>query len=210
MKIKPFQLGAFGTNSYVIYDTDECYVVDAPDGMERLVKFVRDNRIKLCGVLLTHAHFDHIAGLPELLEAFPGLSIHVSAEDLCLVKDGYKRTLEQINYCYPPYLRFFPVNRMPEAEAYSVYGEEKAGFRVIKTPGHTPGSVSLYSEIEGLLFSGDTLFKGSIGRSDLGGSQQQLAASLRLLASLPDDTFVCPGHGQFTTIGEEKKQNPFL
>ena len=210
MKIQPFQLGAFGTNSYIIYDTEECYAVDAPDGMGRLVDFVKDNSVPLKGVLLTHAHFDHIAGLPELLEAFPGLEIHVSADDLFLIKDGYRRTKELISYCSPVYMRYFRAERMPSLDAFTAYGGEIAGFKVIRTPGHTPGSVSLYSEDEGLLFSGDTLFCRSIGRSDLDGDQKDLIRSLRLLAQLPDDTFVCPGHGQFTTIGEEKKHNPFL
>lgn len=210
MKIKPFQLGAFGTNSYIIYDTEECYVVDAPDGMDRLIRFVRENGIALKGILLTHAHFDHIAGLPEILEAFPGLSVHVSADDFFLIRDGYRRTLELINYCSPIYLRYFHREEMPGIEAYTAYGGSIAGFEVIKTPGHTPGSVSLYSEHEGLLFSGDTLFQRSIGRADLDGDQQDLLISLQLLARLPEDTFVCPGHGPFTTIGEEKRHNPFL
>ena len=97
-----------------------------------------------------------------------------------------------------------------EPDDILTYGNECMGFSILRTPGHTSGSVCIYSEKENVLFSGDTLFRYGTGRTDLGGSDRDIMASLRTLLELPDDTIVLPGHGPMTTIKDERKGNPFL
>jgi glyoxylase-like metal-dependent hydrolase (beta-lactamase superfamily II) len=148
-------------------------------------------------VLLTHAHFDHITGIAELQKLFPGLPVYVHREDTVMF--GH------------------PFNQMPGE--YSSIGvpanirdvEELKICEVIHTPGHTPGAVCYHFPSDRLLLSGDTLFAGSIGRTDFpGGSMSKMTDSLKKLTALPDDTLVVPGHGSHTTIGREKATNPYL
>jgi glyoxylase-like metal-dependent hydrolase (beta-lactamase superfamily II) len=151
----------------------------------------------MCGVLLTHAHFDHIGAVPELQRIYPSLPVYIHPSDVQVIS----HPMNQMPPEYPPVAVFS--NILPECPL--------KGCEVIETPGHTPGGVSYYFAEEKLLFAGDTLFAGSVGRTDLpGGDMATLMASLRKLTRLSDDTFVIPGHGAVTTIGEEKATNPFL
>ena len=126
------------------------------------------------------------------------------------IEDGYRRTLDLLSIHDPYFLTEIAkplIASMPEI--YADYESEVYPFTVLKTPGHTPGSVSLYSESESVVFSGDTLFKGSAGRCDLGGSEEALLQSLKSLMKLPDETLVIPGHGPMTDIRTERMSNPF-
>lgn len=195
MKTTAITSGLFATDSYLVEDGDEVYLIDAPDGNERMCSLLEE-RGKLTAVLLTHGHFDHIMGLENVLSLFPRTPVYLEKNDLFLIEKNRS------------YLSVFGLPRsmynIPEDIVYADYPEKTGPFRIIRTPGHTPGSVSLYAEAESVLFSGDTLFEGGEGRTDLGGNYLELKESLENLFSLPPATIVYPGHGESTKIGNER------
>ena len=223
MRIQPFSIGPYGTISSVVYENSRCVIIDAPFPSDSIIDFIRSNNLEPEAVYLTHAHYDHIFGLPEMLAEYPSLQIYLSSDDFIFTDDDYSYTMSLLKMADRYFLSEIAekeIERMPKkfiayedtAGSFSViaYEDTAGSFSVLRTPGHTPGSVSLYSEKEKILFSGDTLFRGSIGRTDLGGSDEDIISSLRLLSRLPEDTVVIPGHGTATTIGEEKRNNPFM
>ena len=154
-------------------------------------------------IILTHGHIDHISAVTELLEAHPA-PVYLHAADAAWAFTAVNR--------YPPYLRvplrpdtLRPLREGPAPDDCGLGG------RVLHTPGHTPGGVCLQFEEEALLLTGDTLFQGSVGRTDLpGGDGTVLAESLRKLLALPDALRVLPGHGPDSTLDAERRRNPFL
>lgn len=207
MKIQPFTSGICNTNSFVAYGYDgaNALVVDAPDGNDAVVAFLRKEKLEPEAILLTHGHFDHVMGLPALLEAYPGTPVFVSKDDYYLLEDKGSGNMELFRTCFPSLERTLFKSMASLPEEYRFYEDEAFGFTVIPTPGHTPGSVSLHDGSENLLFSGDTLFASSYGRTDFPrSSARDIARSLRTLLALPEDTLVLPGHGTDTTIGRER------
>jgi glyoxylase-like metal-dependent hydrolase (beta-lactamase superfamily II) len=187
-------------------ETREAMVVDPGDDPERILKVVNRLGLQLKYILHTHAHFDHVGGSQKLKEA-TGARIFLHPADLFL----YEKVEMQTAYFG------LPAPEMAPVDVYMSDGQEVAAgsllARILHTPGHTPGSVCFHMEEgPGKLFTGDTLFKDSIGRTDLwGGSQESILASIgEKLFELPDETVVYPGHGPATTIGREKELNPFL
>ncbi len=198
-------LGNMSTNCYIAAneETKNAVLFDAPDEAERILKYITDNKLKLCYVMLTHAHFDHIMALDDILK-----------------KTGAKLLLHEAEekYLNNPALNLasmIPVD-IPEFNKYKVVSDDEKLFiddieiRVIHTPGHTEGSVCyLMGET---LVSGDTLFQHSIGRADfpLGNFDDEISSIKYKLMALEDSVKVYPGHGFSTTIGRERKENPYL
>lgn len=186
MKIERIVCGAYAENAYCI---DGELLIDPGDDLPALARLA--GGIK--AILLTHGHFDHMLAAEELQKR-TGVPVYVHPLDAPMLSDASLSA-------YNPEVSSLP---QPGHIACTAYLESLFGFRVLHTPGHTPGSVCLYHEEEKVLFSGDTLFRAGFGRTDLaGGSMHQLLSSLRTLLALPRDVRVYPGHGESTTIDEE-------
>lgn len=208
MKIMYMVLGPFMTNTYILYneETMEGLVVDPSFSPEQYIKAIEEKKIHLTSIFLTHAHVDHMAGMNELRKAFPEARMYMDKRDRPFLRDPERN----LSYMFPtPTL-------VDDADVWVKDGDEieTSGytFQVIDTAGHTPGGISFYLKKEGIVFTGDSLFQGSIGRTDFpGGSMKELTGSIRKnLFTLPDSTVVLSGHGEQTTIGQEKRTNPFL
>ncbi len=189
-------------------ETREALVLDPGDEVERVLAVLKRHSLHVKAIVSTHAHIDHVGGLQKLQEV-TGAPVLMHGDDLEL----YQHLDEQAAWLGvppPPSARIDQLLR--EGDTVS-WGKYKAG--VLHTPGHTPGSVSLYlppGVTESIVFAGDTLFAGSIGRTDLwGGSMPDILRSIQnKLLVLPEETRVYPGHGPVTTIGQELASNPFL
>ena len=192
------QVGTFDVNSTILSSGGKAWIVDPGREGARIAQLLEQRGLEPAGILLTHGHFDHIGAVGDLQEKWPGLPVYVHPADVPVLTHPLN--------CFPP---DYPAIAAPKniADARSL----PEPMRTIETPGHTPGGVCYYLPEEKLLLSGDTLFAGSVGRTDLpGGDMPTLMDSLKKLTVLPDDTLVIPGHGLHTTIGREKTSNPFL
>lgn len=206
MQIERFIVGMVGTNCYVVSneETSECFLVDPGAYSDKVIAYIREHELKPQAILLTHGHFDHIMGLDGVLREFP-IPVYAQEEEEILLKDAsYNASVS-----YGPAYTFSGASYIKDGQILELAGMT---IRAIHTPGHTIGGCCYYIESEHVLFSGDTLFQDSVGRTDFPtGSQSQLVRSIReKLLGLPEETVVCPGHMSETTIGHEKKYNPFL
>lgn len=206
MKIESLVLGQVATNCYLAMNetTKELLIVDPADHADRMMQMVSKMGGKPVAVLLTHGHFDHIGAAEALREKYeiPVYAMKQEAEVLSSVQ----LNLSQMFGCP---LTLEADRLMTDGEVLTLAGME---LRVLHTPGHTQGGCCYYFAQEGVLFSGDTLFCESVGRSDFPtGSMSVLVRSIKeKLMVLPEDTKVYPGHNHATTIGHEKKYNPFF
>ena len=195
----------FGTNSYLVEDEDthDAVVIDSNLEPELVIDAARSRGASVKAILLTHTDLDHIAGLHELREAFGEVPVAVHDSERQVVAEGKPLRRE----FGPIATQVNNVVSLDDAERYRAGSLE---FEVLHTPGHSPGGVSL--KIGGFLFTGDALFAGSIGRSDFANSDsRKLIEGIRAkLLSQPDEMLVYSGHGPATTIGRERKMNPFL
>jgi glyoxylase-like metal-dependent hydrolase (beta-lactamase superfamily II) len=191
------ETGSFGVNTSIITCENRTWIVDPGGDAECIVELLKKKGLSPEGIMLTHAHFDHIGAVNALQAEFKDLIVVVDEADLVM----FGHPMNQMPPDYPPV-------EMPSCLLDSCPIKD---CEVIETPGHTPGGVSFYFPNEKLLLAGDTLFAGSVGRTDLpGGDMATLMGSIQKLKALPDDTIVIPGHGRATTIGDEKKSNPFM
>ena len=206
MIIASLPVGPIQTNCYVVgcEETKEGAVIDPGGHPERILAEVERHGLVIKYVLDTHAHFDHTDANGAIVQA-TGASLALHPEDLPLLNASGGAALFGMS-----------AERSPPPDLELHDGDEiqvgTLGFKVLHTPGHTPGHVCFYEADEGTLFDGDVLFYRGIGRTDLpGGSWQQLLESIQgVLFALPDNTIVYSGHGPATTIGEEKRLNPWL
>lgn len=206
MKYKRFPLGALWTNGYLVWDEDgEALFIDPGGDAAEVEDYLKQNNLRLRKVLLTHGHLDHIAGVSEL-QALVGDQVYVGRRDAQLLRSPSGSLSRLLGISCDPITSFHEVS---EGDIIEV-GRLRA--YVMETPGHTEGGVCylIKESDESLLASGDTLFAQSVGRTDLeGGDAPTLTASLLRLAELPDGLRVLPGHGPETSIGEERRHNPF-
>lgn len=197
MLIKTLPVGQLETNCYVVTDENAlvCAVIDPGDESNTILDYIEDNKLSCKAILITHAHFDHVSAVNAMLEA-TGAELYMCEKDLELAKTGASG-------------RFTP----PENTHFYKDGDEVkvAGltFKVMETPGHTPGGVTLICG--DALFTGDTLFRGSCGRTDLpGGDMRAELRSLKRIASLEGDYEVYPGHAESSMLSIEREHNPYV
>ena len=200
-------VGPLQCNCSVIGDesTREGLVIDPGDNIEDVVSIVRKHNLQIKQIVITHAHIDHVGGAMQL-RAATGAPILLNQNDYALLK---------MLDAQAAWIGVAPPGRVEIDHSVAQADSIKTGSLsadVIHTPGHTEGSICLYFPAEKKLIAGDTLFAGSIGRTDLpGGSFEKIIRSLHdKVLELPDDTVVIPGHGPLTTIGRERESNPFL
>lgn len=200
-------VGPLRCNCSIIGDetTREAMVIDPGDDIEDVLAIVRKHNLQVRQIVITHAHIDHVGGAMKL-RAATGAPILLNQNDYALLK-MLDVQAAWIGVAPPGKV---DIDRSVTAGETVAAGSHTA--QILHTPGHTEGSICLYFPAEKKLIAGDTLFAGSIGRTDLpGGSTQKIMRSLHdTVLALPDDTVVIPGHGEMTTIGEERESNPFL
>jgi len=209
MKTDTFVLGDFQTNSYVVRtggDARDCVVIDTGLSARPLIDFIAETDLNPVAVIFTHGHADHIAGVNLLREHRRDIKVAIHADDAGMLTSPVRNLSVMTGVAFTS-----------EAADVIIQDEEPvefAGirFEVLHTPGHTPGGICLYCPGEGVVFSGDTLFASSIGRTDFpGGNYAQLIDSIKSkLLALPDETIVYTGHGPSTTIGTERRHNQYL
>ena len=206
LELQQMVLGPVYTNCYIAKNKEkgEALIIDPADSPSKIELKVNAMGARPVAVLLTHGHFDHIMGVEAVREKYQIPVYACRQEEEMLREPSVNMTDQMGKSC----------SIRPDVFLDDLQVFEAAGFSIqmIHTPGHTKGSCCYYLKEEGVLFSGDTLFCGSVGRTDFpGGSASQIRDSLhRLLAALPDDTSVYPGHDTSTTIGYEKRYNPFV
>lgn len=206
MIVKTLVVGPLQANCYLVgcEKTKQAVVVDPGDEAERILAAIRASGLRATRVLLTHAHFDHIAAADEVVKA-TGAPLALHPDDLSLLNAGGGALFFGIQ---PPSI---PASTVPLAAGQEIAVGELF-LRVLHTPGHTPGHVTFHAPNEHAVFDGDVLFAGGIGRADLpGGDYETLMRSIQeQLMTLPDDTVVYSGHGPATTIRRERESNPWL
>jgi glyoxylase-like metal-dependent hydrolase (beta-lactamase superfamily II) len=206
-RIRNMILGDVSTNCYIIFNetTRKAVIVDPADNAPYILNKCRELNVQPEAILLTHGHFDHILAVKDVKRAF-GCRIYVGREDERMLEDP---SLNLSGTLGTDQQSFSADELVRDGQVLHLCGFD---FKVIETPGHTVGSVCYYVENENVLISGDTLFEGSLGRTDLptGSSRQIVESILYKLLVLPDDTLVYPGHGGMTTIKFEKVYNPVV
>lgn len=207
IKIDGRIVGPIGTNCYLVANesTREGIIIDPGFEPERITAMVRKDGVKARAVLITHAHFDHISKARETADAL-GVPVLAPAADQELMTNCHSNLSALMGYGS---VTLVPDRLLEDKEILKLAGME---IHCLLTPGHTPGGMSYYIPAAKAVFSGDTLFLESVGRTDFpGGSMSAIVHSIRdVLMTLPDDTEVYPGHGALTTIGHERENNPYL
>ncbi|RHW41070.1 MBL fold metallo-hydrolase [Neobacillus notoginsengisoli] len=203
----PIPLGPLQTNCYVLHDEHrQCLIFDPGEEADKLKAILAEKKLRPVAILLTHAHFDHIGAVDPIRDHY-NIPVYLHENEKKWLADPARNGSA---YFLGGEVRVRDAEHLLKHE-----GEMELGgfsFEVFETPGHSPGSVTFYFAEKGIVVSGDTLFMGSVGRTDLpGGNEKELMKSIHTkLLELPEETIVLPGHGPVTTIGDEMAANPFL
>lgn len=203
MRIDVMTVGPLQANCFIVWDDSsrEAIVIDPGDEPDRILSFIKENNLKVRYIVCTHAHFDHVGALPELkVHTGAPVAVHEAEKE---IYEGARDMAAFFGY---------DIEKLPEPDIYlrdnDLINMGSVQLRVLHTPGHSPGGLCLYGN--GVIFTGDTIFAGSVGRTDFyGGDINQLKHSFKRILSLPPDTKILPGHGPGTTVDEEKRENPF-
>lgn len=203
MNIKRLTVGPVQTNCYIVSDKGNCVIIDPGAESIKISQFIAEKKLNVRAILLTHGHFDHIMAVDELKNKYQ-IKVYAYKDEEKLLEDAVINCSADIGYSY-----------VTKADVYLDDGDDIAfddiKFKVISTPGHTAGSCCYYMYENGILFAGDTLFFGSMGRTDLPtGNEELIYKSLRKLVDLPAETKVYCGHGRDTTVLIEKNNNPYI
>jgi len=203
-KIHRIVVGDLRTNCYILRSNNAAIIIDPGAEPERIVRFIRDIKVKPSQIIVTHTHFDHVLGV-DVVRAKLDIPFLIHRDDLSMLESMQSRVHQFMGFEVPPPPR---VDSYLKDRDVLTVGDETV--QVLHTPGHSPGSISISGR--GYVFTGDALFNQSIGRTDLpGGDLKTLIHSIRdRLFKLKDETIVYPGHGPETTIGDEKLANPFV
>lgn len=203
MKIETLMLGELSANCHVLDCGDGlCAVIDLGNDPEQLLRFLKRRELRLAAILLTHGHYDHIGGVEAVRKA-TGATVYIHEADAPMLESAQRNLASHITPL--PYEVVKEYRTVSEGDVLTI---GSCQITVLHTPGHTPGGVCY--RVEDVLFTGDTLFAGSMGRTDLGGNPAEMRASLKRLASLPGNAAVHPGHGGSTTLEQERRTNPYL
>jgi len=203
-KVHTLVVGRLQTNCYILQSDSTALIVDPGDEPERILRFLTDIAVKPSRIIATHTHFDHVLGV-DSIRARLKIPFLIHHDDLSTLESMQSRVRQIMGFSVPPPPK---VDQFLEDGQSIEFGQDK--MKVIHTPGHSPGSISLAGQ--GFVLTGDALFNQSIGRTDLpGGDLDTLLRSItKRLFNLDDDTIVYPGHGPETSIGDEKLANPFV
>jgi glyoxylase-like metal-dependent hydrolase (beta-lactamase superfamily II) len=209
LRTETFERGPVDTNGYLVYDqeSNDAVIIDAPpDFAEDVIAAAEARDLTPSALILTHTHWDHTGDVAALRRHYPEMIVYVHADDEYRLIEPMKYTVWQLPFTIEG----------SSADRHLHHGDTLTlgalCFEVIHTPGHTEGGICLYDRSRKVIFVGDTLFAGSVGRTDLpGGDTATLMSSIKSrLLPLPDDVRVLPGHGPATTIGRERRENAFL
>ena len=207
IKIEKMVLGMVQTNTWFVINekTKELILIDPADDAGRIIRKIEADGLKLQGILLTHGHFDHIGAVDDLRAYFKGVQCYAGEKEEIVLENGSYN----LSASWAVALSIRADRLLRDKETLTLAGFK---IKVIETPGHTKGGVCYYLSEEGVLFSGDTLFRTSVGRTDFPtGSMSQIVRSVQYLTEkLPGDTVVYPGHQEITTIAYEQRFNPYL
>lgn len=200
-------LGPVATNCYIVGNTDtrEAVIIDPADEAGRIIDLLTKENFKPVAILLTHGHFDHISGLPGLKKEYPDVKVYIGKDD----KDVISNPILNVSAMFGTSVSMEAEEFVQENDVLDMLG---TSIKCIHVPGHTKGGMCYYFEEEKIVFSGDTLFEYSIGRSDFPtGDGRALIDNIKIkLFTLPEDVIVYSGHGDRTTIGREKRENPYF
>lgn len=199
MNIKTIPVGIYNANCYLLIDQDKCAIIDPGGDPEDIIKIIEDNNLIPQFILLTHGHIDHVGGVETIKDKY-NIPFYISKKDEDLIKEA--------KYIFGNFGKYKNADKYLVEEDIFELGNLK--IKAIETPGHSPGGMSFL--VNNVIFTGDTLFRESIGRSDfIGGNHNVLIDSIQSkIIVLDPDIYVLPGHGPQSTIGYEKDNNPFF
>lgn len=208
MKYAQIPLGPLQTNCYLLAEEGgSCLIIDPGGEDGKLNQYMNEYKLKPIAVILTHAHFDHIGAVDAVRNKYD-IPVYIHEKEASWLLDPALNGSQRFQYGEP--IRLKPADGIIAGESAMQLGA--FSFQVLETPGHSPGSISIFFKDAGIVVAGDALFSGSIGRTDLpDGNHEQLIKSIHdKLMVLPEETIVLPGHGPATTVGNEMDSNPFL